>query len=126
MEAPADRAGAPWSTRSPDRARPCPARFMAIQAIIGFRPAFMAMGIRMVPTRAVAGVGQKKEAQMYITTAMTTKATVGLLITRAAGAIIILSAPMASMALSMATISAMISIMSNRSAPATIMPLNTA
>ena len=63
---------------------------------------------------------------MYITTAMTTKATVGLLITRAAGAIIILSAPMASMALSMATISAMISIMSNRSAPATIMPLNTA
>lgn len=71
---------------------PCPARLMAIHASVGLSPQVMAMGIRIIPTNAVAGVGQKKVAQMYMTAANTQNAAVGFFSSLAAGAIISLSA----------------------------------
>lgn len=52
--------GAPWIMKSVERAKPCPNRFNDTATPIDGRPDLIAIGRNIAPTKATAGLGQKK------------------------------------------------------------------
>lgn len=74
--------------KSPDKAIPCPNRFMAIAAPRAGRPTRRATGSKTAPIRATAGEGQKNQEIIIITIPIVQKASVGVLMILAKGEII--------------------------------------
>ena len=124
--APAVILGAPWITKSVDKARPWPNKFNATATPIAGSPALIATGKNTAPTKATAGVGQKNQERTNITNPVTKNAVLEFFITLENGLTIYCIALLASRALDNATIIAIIKIIGPNSFKDIIKELNTA
>jgi hypothetical protein len=74
--------------KSPERAIPCPNKFIEIATPNAGRPALTATGNNTAPIKATAGDGQKKDEMSIINRPMVQNAVVGFFITLEKGEII--------------------------------------
>lgn len=80
--------GAPWIIKSPDKANPCPKRFIVMATPRAGNPTSTATGSKTAPNRATAGEGQKNQEIIIMTIPIVQKASVGVLMILAKGDII--------------------------------------